>query len=301
MRIDVEKFLAQLKGRVLYNEPLSKHTWFGTGGPADVFFIPRDTQDLSFFLKNRPHDMPYYILGGGSNLLVRDGGIRGFVIKLEAPSFKKLEFQNGLLKCGAGYLNMLLKKFLIEHELGGLEFLCSIPGTIGGSIKSNAGCFSSCVSDVLISAELMDEHGCIKTFKNKDFEFSYRHCKWPENHIILSVLFQTQTSNAQTIQKLIDEQKAYREQRQPIHEKTAGSTFKNPQGLNAWQLIKEAGCGNLQIGGAKVSEKHANFLINTGTATSHDIETLGLEIVERVKNKTGITLEFEIQIVGQKA
>lgn len=301
MRPDIRNFLAQLKGKVLFNEPLSKHTWFGVGGPADIFFCPQDAEDLSFFLKNKPHDLPFYILGGGSNLLVRDGGMRGVVIKLDAPFFKQITLQNDVLKCGGGFQNMLLGNFLIRHELSGLEFLCSIPGTIGGSIKSNAGCFASCMADVLISAEVMDTQGIIKHFENQDFHFSYRHCQCPPCHIVLSASFKTCPSSAEKIQETLDTQKAYRKLKQPVNSKTAGSTFKNPIGYSAWKLIQDAGCSSLQIGGAKVSEKHSNFLINTGSATAADIENLGNTIIQKVQEMTGITLEWEIQIVGQNA
>ena len=300
MNTEFQNFLSHLKGKVLFDEPLSKHTWLGVGGPAEIMFSPLDADDLSFFLKNKPHDLPVYMLGGGSNLLVRDGGIKGVVIKLDSPYFKQILFENGNIRCFGGCLNASLKKPLIDNALGGLEFLCSVPGTVGGALKSNAGCFGSSVSDVLISADLMAPNGSIKTFKAADFHFAYRQSRIPEAHIILSVLLKTSQSTPESIQNTLNEQALYRKTHQPVGIKTAGSTFKNPQNLKAWALIKEAGCDTLQIGGAKVSDKHCNFLMNTGTATAEDFEILGNTIVDRVKQKTGVTLEWEVQIAGQK-
>lgn len=300
MQREVLDLLSTLKGKVLFNEPLAKHTWLGVGGPADVMFSPLNADDLSFFLKNKPQDLPIYMLGGGSNLLVRDGGIKGVVIKLDSPYFKQILLEDGNIRCFGGCPNASLKKPLIDKALGGLEFLCSVPGTIGGALKSNAGCFGSSLSDVLISADLMAPNGSIKTLKADDFHFAYRQSQIPEAHIILSALLKVSQSTPESIQNTLNEQALYRKTHQPVGIKTAGSTFKNPQDLKAWALIKEAGCDTLQIGGAKVSDKHCNFLINTGTATAEDFETLGNTIVTKVKEKTGVTLEWEVQITGQK-
>ena len=296
----VLSLLSNLKGSLTFDEPLKKHTWLGVGGPAEVMFCPQDAQDLSFFLKNRPKDLPFYILGGGSNLLIRDGGIKGVVIKLNSPYFKQIYLEGDALRCFSGCPNTSLKNFLIENARSDLEFLCSIPGTIGGSVKSNAGCFGSSVSDVLISADLMDGKGNIKTLTYPDFHFAYRHCEIPSEHIVLSALFKTGSNTPENIKKTLDEQALYRKTHQPVGVQTAGSTFKNPPEAKAWELIKKAGCDTLQIGGAKVSDKHCNFLINTGTATAEDFEVLGNTIVEKVRKKTGITLEWEVQIMGQK-
>lgn len=300
MNTEVQNFLAHLRGKVLFNEPLSKHTWLGVGGPAEIMFSPLDEKDLSFFLKNKPENLPFYMLGGGSNLLVRDGGIKGVVIKLDSPYFKQIYLENGSIKCFGGSLNASLKNFLIKNSLSGLEFLCSVPGTIGGAIKSNAGCFGSSLSDILISADLMDDKGNIKTFACNDFNFSYRHSEIPPFHIVLSVLLKTGKDTPENIQKIIREQALYRKTHQPTGVRTAGSTFKNLPNAKAWELIKQAGCDTLEIGGAKVSDKHCNFLINTGMATAEDFEVLGNIIVKKVKEKTGQTLEWEVQITGQK-
>ena len=300
MNTELKNFFSYFNGKVLFDEPLKKHTWLGVGGSAEIMFSPYDSDELSCFLKHKPENLPVYILGGGSNLLVRDGGIKGVVIKLDAPYFKQMDLENGSVKCFAGCTNASLKSFLIKNSLSGLEFLCSVPGTIGGSVKSNAGCFGSSVADVLISADLMDDKGNIKTFMAQDFHFAYRHSEIPAHYIILSVLLKTHQESPENIQKILSEQALYRKIHQPTGVQTAGSTFKNPPNAKAWELIKEAGCDTLKIGGAKVSDKHCNFLINTGTATAEDFEMLGHSIIEKVKEKTGITLEWEIQIVGQK-
>lgn len=296
----VSDFLSNLKGKLVFNEPLKKHTWLGVGGPAEIMFHPEDADDLSFFFKHKPDELPFYILGGGSNLLVRDGGIKGVVIKLDTPYFKQVLLQDGAIRCFAGCPNASLKNFLINNARSKLEFLCSIPGTIGGSVKSNAGCFGASVADVLISADLMDDKGSIKTLSCPDFHFAYRHAEIPFGHIVLSVLLKTDTDLPDNIKKTLDEQALYRKTHQVVGVQTAGSTFKNPPDAKAWELIKKAGCDTLQVGGAKVSEKHCNFLINTGTATAEDFEVLGNTIVEKVRQKTGITLEWEVQRTGQK-
>lgn len=290
--------LPKVKGKYLKNVPLSKHTWFGVGGPAEVMYIPYDIEDLSYFLINKPYNVPVSIIGGGSNLLVRDGGIPGVVIKLDSPYFRRYEIKDNCIKCYAGIKNIDLKKIFINNHIGGLEFLCSIPGHIGGSVKTNAGCFGKCLGDVLLSAEIMDNTGTLKTVYPEDLKLSYRHSLFPDDWIIISLTLKTEQSDAKSISDILNKHKEYRIQHQPYNEKTAGSTFKNPEGLRAWELIKKAGCANLQIGGAKVSEKHCNFLINTGKATAEDIEKLGNTIVEKVKQQTSITLEWEVKRIG---
>ncbi|HCU59073.1 MAG TPA: UDP-N-acetylenolpyruvoylglucosamine reductase [Alphaproteobacteria bacterium] len=297
---NLEYIFKNIKGRVLYNEPMSKHTWLGVGGVAESMFFPKDLEDLTSFLKQKPKQTPVHILGGGSNLLVRDGGIKGIVIKLDSPYFKQIIQNEDALTCYAGLQNMRLKKFLIANELGGLEFLCSIPGTIGGAVKTNAGCFGKSLSDVLISALVVDFNGNIQELSNADFHFSYRHADLPENIIVISLTLQTSQSSSKDIEKVISEQLQYRKEHQPFNVKTAGSTFKNPEGFSAWKLIKETACDKLSIGGAKMSEKHCNFMINTGNATAEDCEVLGDTIIEKVKQKKGVTLEWEIQKIGQK-
>jgi len=290
--------LPQVRGKYQKDVPLSKHTWFGVGGPAEVMFHPADAEDLSFFLQNKPYNLPICLIGGGSNLLVRDGGIPGVVIKLDSPAFRKTSLKGNLLTCGAGVKNAELKKIILDNSLGGLEFLCSIPGCIGGSVKTNAGCFGREVKDIIVSAQIIDGQGEIKEIGVKDLMLSYRSSFFPDDWIILSLTLQTETSTPEEIKKKLEEQRAYRLKNQPHNAKTGGSTFKNPEGLRAWELIKKSGCAELQVGGAKVSDIHCNFLINTGHATAKDFETLGETIIQRVKQSTAVTLEWEIKRLG---
>ena len=290
--------LPQVRGKYQKDVPLSKHTWFGVGGPAEVMFHPADAEDLSFFLQNKPYNLPICLIGGGSNLLVRDGGIPGVVIKLDSPAFRKTSLKGNLLTCSAGVKNAELKKIILDNSLGGLEFLCSIPGCIGGSVKTNAGCFGREVKDIIVSAQIMDGQGEIKEIGVKDLMLSYRSSFFPDDWIILSLTLQTEASTPEEIKKKLEEQRAYRLKNQPHNAKTGGATFKNPEGLRAWELIKKSGCAELQVGGAKVSDIHCNFLINTGHATAKDIETLGETIIQRVKQSTAVTLEWEIKRLG---
>lgn len=297
---DISGLLPKVRGKYQKDEPMSKHTWFGVGGPAEVMYHPADYEDLKHFLQNKPDNLPVCIIGGGSNLLVRDGGILGVVIKLDNKSFRQIEIGDGTLKCGAGLHNSELKKFLSAHNIGGLEFLCSIPGVIGGSVKTNAGCFGSEIKDVMLSAEVINGFGEISNISVNDFNLSYRNSFFPEDWIILSITFKTRPDTPENIKNTIQRHKEYRIAHQPQNCKTAGSTFKNPEGLRAWELIKKADCNELQIGGAKVSEIHNNFLINTGSATADDIERLGETIIARVKAETSITLEWEVRRLGIK-
>lgn len=290
--------LPKIRGKYLRNVNLSKHTWLGVGGPAEIMFMPQDVDDLCYFLRNKPYNVPVCLIGGGSNLLIRDGGILGVVIKLDSPFFRRLELHSETITCYAGLKNIELKKVLLENQLGGLEFLCSIPGCIGGSIKTNAGCFGKCIKDVLVSATIVNSLGQVKEIMPEDLQLSYRSSLFPDDWIIVSITLKTQYSPKEEIAKILDEHKQYRINNQPYNQKTAGSTFKNPQGLKAWELIKKSGCADLKIGGAKVSEKHCNFLINTGTATAKDIEELGETIIKKVKEETSITLEWEIKRMG---
>ncbi len=292
--------LPKVKGKYRSGVKLSRHTWFAVGGPAEVFFEPEDEDDLSNFLQNKPKNIPTFLIGGGSNLLVRDGGIMGVVIKLSASYFRQVKIEGNTITLGAGFSNVMLKKVLIENEIGGLEFLCSIPGVVGGSVRTNAGCFGSCVADFIVGATIVDGEGNKKQISLSDLMLGYRTSLFPDDWIITSITFKFERKSKEEIVKIIDEHKNYRIEKQPHNQKTAGSTFKNPVGVSAWELIKKAGCDNLVVGGAKVSEKHCNFLINTGKATANDIESLGNKIVKEVKKKTGIVLEWEVKKVGVK-
>ncbi len=292
--------LPEVRGKYIENAKLSKHTWFGVGGPAEVLYLPEDEEDLKMFLLKKPEGVPLTVIGGGSNLLIRDGGILGVVIKLDNPSFKKISLEGDVLKVGGGANNSDLKKFMLENNVGGLEFITSVPGRIGGLLRTNAGCFGGSVSDVLVSAKIMNDWGEVYEVEKGDFNFSYRSSMFPENWIILEASFKWVKKDAEEIKKIFDEHRKYREEHQPINKRTAGSTFKNPQGLAAWKLIEDAGCKGLKVGGAEVSVMHSNFLINNGNASAQDIEELGEMIVERVKEKTSIVLEWEVRRMGVK-
>ena len=292
--------LPEVRGKYIENAKLSKHTWFGVGGPAEVLYLPEDEEDLKMFVLKKPEGVPLTVIGGGSNLLIRDGGILGVVIKLDNPSFKKISLEGDVLKVGGGANNSDLKKFMLENNVGGLEFITSVPGRIGGLLRTNAGCFGGSVSDVLVSAKIMNDWGEVYEVEKGDFNFSYRSSMFPENWIILEASFKWVKKDAEEIKKIFDEHRKYREEHQPINKRTAGSTFKNPQGLAAWKLIEDAGCKGLKVGGAEVSVMHSNFLINNGNASAQDIEELGEMIVERVKEKTSIVLEWEVRRMGVK-
>ena len=292
--------LPEVRGKYIENAKLSKHTWFGVGGPCEVMFIPFDIDDLKLFLLKKPEAVPVTVIGGGSNLLVRDGGIVGVVIKLDSPFFKKITVEGENVRVGAGVVNNDLKKVFIDNKIGGLEFITSIPGRIGGLLRTNAGCFGASVSDILVSAKVMNDWGEVYDIEKDDFNFSYRSSMFPENWIVLEATFRGAKAKVSDIKKTLEEHKKYREANQPINKRTAGSTSKNPEGLSAWKLISDAGCKGLKIGDAEVSDKHCNFLINNGNATAQDIEELGELIVEKVKEKTSITLEWEVRRMGVK-
>ena len=293
------KKLPEIKGEYKFDEPMARHTWLNAGGNAEVMFLPEDEKDLQSFLQNTDESTPIFVLGGGSNLLVRDGGIDGVVIKLKNKNFSRIKYENNLLYCGAGLQNGNLKKFLPENEIGGLEFICSIPGTIGGLVRSNAGCFGSELANVLHKAKVIDRKGNIFEVEAQDFHFAYRKSEFPADWIILELVLKTNKSSAEEIERIITEQAEYRRTHQPQNVRTAGSTFKNPPQTAAWKLIKAVGGDELKIGGASFSEQHCNFLVNDGTASAEDIETLGNTVIQKVKNQENITLEWEVKIIGK--
>lgn len=297
---DISNIMPAVRGIYRYDEPMKKHTWLNVGGPAEVMFLPADVEDLQNFLKSKPKNMPIFMLGCGSNLLVRDSGIAGVTIKLESKAFQQWRIEKDKLYCGAGMHNMSLKKILPQHQLGGLEFLCSIPGSLGGAIRSNAGCFGAALSDVLVSAKVVNGKGDIIEVPAEDFHFSYRHSDFPADWIIVEICLQTKPAEAAQIESQIKQNDEYRRTHQPQGIRTAGSTFKNPTGYRAWELIKNAGMAEIKIGGVRMSPQHCNFLENDGTATATQIEELGKRIVETVKQKYNIELEWEVERVGQK-
>lgn len=298
---DILKLLPKVKGKYLPNEPLAKYTWFGVGGPAEVMYCPTDNADLSWFMQNKPYNLPIFLIGSGSNLLIRDGGIPGVVIKLNSKFYRQWKLNNdGTITCGAGMKNSELKKIMLDNNLGGLEFLVSIPGSLGGAVHTNAGCFGKELKDILVSACIVNENGQEIEVTADDFNLGYRCSFFPEDWIVTSMTLKVFPQPAAETSRIMEEHKAYRLKSQPINAKTAGSTFKNPNGLRAWELIKKTGSDKLTVGGAAVSDVHCNFLINTGKATAKDIEDLGKAIIEKVKKETTITLEWEVKIVGIK-
>lgn len=291
--------LPEIRGSYRENVNLSKINWFNVGGNAQVVFRPADVDDLSYFLKNKPKDTPITPLGVGSNLLVRDGGIDGVVVRL-GRGFTATT-KNGLeIHAGAACLSFNVAMFSANNNIAGLEFLSGIPGTIGGALAMNAGAYGSDVSSVLLSAQAVDEAGTIHNLLPDDIGYIYRGHTLPEGMIFTKGIFKGESGRCDEVEARINEITSERESTQPIKSRTSGSTFKNPEGHKAWKLVDEAGCRGLKMGGAQVSEKHCNFFINTGNATSEDIESLGEEVRKRVKEKTGVTLQWEVKIIGNK-
>lgn len=289
-----------VRGTLQENVPLSKKSYFGVGGSARYFFEPIDQDDLVSFLREVDHSIPIIPLGAMSNVLIRSGGIDGVVVIL-GDWFKKIYVENDILEVGSGVSCSQLSTTAMDHELGGLEFLIGLPGTIGGAIKMNAGCFGSEISNVLVECEGITTSGQVKWFKLKDIGASYRHTEIPDDCIITRAWFRGIQNVNYSIPKKTKEIMEQRKATQPLNMRSCGSTFKNPEGNKAWQLIDKAGCRGLKVGGAQVSEKHCNFIVNTGNATADDIENLGEKVVEQVLQKTGIKLEWEVIRLGQKS
>lgn len=281
------------------NADLSKTNWFNVGGKAEVLFRPKDMEDLSHFLYNKPANLRVTVLGVGSNLLVRDGGIDGVVIKL-GRGFTEVKADGDVITAGAGALSFNVATFAASHGIGGLEFMVGIPGTVGGGLAMNAGAYGSDISSVLKEAEVLDDSGNLHKLKPEDIGYVYRGSTLPDGMIFLKGVFQGVRGDAAKIMESMNKITSEREATQPVKSRTSGSTFKNPAGKKAWELIDAAGCRGLKIGGAQVSEKHCNFFINTGDATAADIEALGEEVRRRVKEKTGVQLEWEVKIIGKK-
>lgn len=292
--------LPKVRGVLLFNEPLSKKNWFGVGGAADVYFEPADIDDLKTMILNLK-SVPITLLGAGSNVLIRDGGIPGVTIKL-GKAFSKIEVvEDDKLIVKAGALVMDVSRVAQKNSISGFEFLCGIPGSLGGGIRMNAGAYGSSLFDVLEKLTVLTKEGHIKEFQKDELldAFSYRCCHLPSDWIFLeAVLKGKKETDNQLITERMNLNKQKREAGQPKGVRTAGSTFKNPQGLSAWQLIEKSGMKNAKVGGAVVSDKHANFLINTGKATAKDIETLGEKIRQVVLEKEGVSLEWEVKKLG---
>jgi UDP-N-acetylmuramate dehydrogenase len=292
--------LGAVRGKLTPNAPLAPLVWFKSGGAAEWLFEPKDVTDLQSFIRDLDPATPVMALGLGSNLIVRDGGVLGVVVRLGKAFAKVDRIAETTLNCGGGASGILVSSTARDAGIAGLEFLRSIPGTVGGFVRMNGGAYGGEVKDIMIDCDVVLRSGELVKLPVADLRYSYRHSELPDGTIVVAARFRGQAGDPEAIQSEMDRISAAREASQPLRSKTGGSTFKNPEGHKAWQLVDEAGCRGLQIGGAQVSEKHTNFLINTGDATSSDIEALGDEVRARVKAKSGIDLHWEIQRVGVK-
>jgi UDP-N-acetylmuramate dehydrogenase len=296
----VRNDLPEVRGSYRFDAPLSKTNWFGVGGVAEVLFKPEDTTDLAHFLKHKPADLPVTVIGVGSNLIVRDGGIHGVVIRL-GRFFNEAVLDGEVMVAGAAMLDLNLARIAASMGRAGLEFMSGIPGTVGGALAMNAGAYGREVKDVLIKAEAVTGTGDVVEMSLADMNYSYRYYGGPEGLIFTRGWFVTTADVPAAIEARIAEIQTKREATQPIRERTGGSTFANPEGHKAWQLIDAAGCRGLHIGGAQMSELHCNFMINTGGATAADLEALGDEVRSRVKAHSGVELQWEIKRIGKPA
>lgn len=292
--------LPATRGKLTEDAPLAPLVWFKSGGSAQWLFEPKDIADLQQFLRDLDPAIAVWPLGLGSNLIIRDGGIRGVVVRL-GKAFAGIEADGLTLRCGAGAPGISAASTARDHGIAGLEFLRGIPGTIGGAVRMNAGAYGREVCDILQSADVVLRNGDLVTIPLADMGYSYRHSDLPEGCIVASATLVGESGDPEIIGAEMKRIAEEREASQPLRTKTGGSTYKNPDGQKAWQLVDEAGCRGLQMGQAQVSEKHCNFLINLGGATSADIEALGEEVRKRVKAHSGVELQWEIQRVGNKA
>ena len=292
--------LPRVAGKLTPNAPLAPLVWFKSGGTAQWLFEPKDLPDLQAFLRDLEPTTPVMPLGLGSNLIVRDGGVAGVVVRLGKAFAKVTASADLTLDCGAGASGILVSSTARDNGIAGLEFLRSIPGTVGGFVRMNGGAYGGEVKDILIDCDVVLRGGTLQTISNTMLKYTYRHSSLPQGAIVVAARFKGRAGNSDDIQAEMDRISASREASQPLRSKTGGSTFKNPDGHKAWQLVDAAGCRELTIGGAQVSEKHCNFLLNTGAATSAEIEALGEEVRRRVKAQSGIELEWEIQRVGNR-
>lgn len=293
--------LPAVRGKLRADVELAKTNWFGVGGLAELLFRPADENDLAYLLAEKPADVPITVIGVGSNLIVRDGGLDGIVIRL-GGSFAECRVEGEQVHCGAGALDVNVAQLAQQYGLAGLEFLSGIPGTIGGALRMNAGAYGREMRDVLLEARAIDLQGKLHTLTLKDMQFSYRRCNGvPEGWIFVGCTLRGKSGDKEAIAAEMLRIADARGSTQPIKSRTGGSTFKNPEGHKAWQLVDEAGCRGLTLGGAQISELHCNFMINTGEATARDLEALGEEVRSRVKAKSGIELEWEIKRIGKEA
>jgi len=296
--------LPAVRGRLILDAPLAPYTWFRVGGPADALFLPADSVDLRDFLRALPPEVPVTTLGVGSNVIVRDGGVPGVVVRLAGRTFGEthVEAEDARIAADAGVLDAALARSAARAGIGGLEFYAGVPGTVGGAIAMNAGCYGTETSDVLEVAWGVDRQGEERAWTHADLGYGYRASAVPEGSVIwLGAVFKGSPADPAAIEARMAEITARREASQPIREKTGGSTFKNPQGLSAWKLIDEAGWRGRSVGGAMFSPLHANFMINAGEASAAELEALGERVREDVQRRTGVSLEWEIKRIGRPA
>ncbi len=292
--------LPTVQGKLTANAPLAPLVWFKSGGNAEWLFEPKDVADLQAFLRGLDPSVPVMALGLGSNLIVRDGGVPGVVVRLGKAFAKVSKSADLTLDCGAGASGILVSSTARDNGIAGLEFLRSIPGTVGGFVRMNGGAYGGEVKDILVDCDVVLRDGTLLTLPVEELHYTYRHSHLPAGAIVVGARFRGRPGKAEDIQAEMDRISASREASQPLRSKTGGSTFKNPEGAKAWELVDKAGCRGLTLGGAQVSEKHCNFLLNLGEASSADIENLGEEVRRRVKENSGVELEWEIQRVGNK-
>jgi UDP-N-acetylmuramate dehydrogenase len=296
---DLRASMPDLRGRLLASASLAEVTWFRVGGPAEVLFSPADEDDLAYFLSRLPAAVPVSVIGLGSNLIVRDGGVPGVVIRLAGKGFGTIAVEEGArVRAGAATPDVKVARAAADASIDGLAFYRGIPGGIGGALRMNAGAHGGETTDVLVEARGVDRQGRVRVFSHADMGFAYRHSSAPADVIFTQALFQGRPGDQAAIQAEMERVTEAREAAQPIKEKTGGSTFKNPPGSKAWKLIDAARCRGLVIGDAQVSEMHCNFLINRGNATAADIENLGEEVRRRVRANSGVELEWEIKRIG---
>ena len=299
----VENFSKTISGKIFTDYSLKKLNWFGLGGFANIFFMPYTLNELVFFLKQFGHVLPFKIIGAGSNILIRDGGFKGAIIKLGKNFSHISKLNNTTIVSGSIATDKKLSEFAMNNNISGFEFLSCIPGTIGGALRMNSGCYGYDVSKILVSIQAIDLKGVVRLINSSQINFKYRGSDLPKDLIFLSATLKGTKSESKIIMQKINKLVFKKKQSQPSRIKTCGSTFKNPINITkkkSWQLIKEAGCENMIIRGAHISEKHANFFVNDGSATSKDVENLINIVKEKVLVATGIKLDLELEVIGEQ-
>ncbi len=292
--------LPDVRGSLRADVPLAPYTWLRVGGAVEALFMPKDEADLAHFLSSTPDDIPVQVLGVASNTLVRDGGVKGVVIRL-GPAFGKVETQGLRVTAGTAVLDKTVAKKAAEAGIAGLEFYAGVPGTIGGALRMNAGCYGGETRDVLVSVVALDRTGRRQVMDLAEMDYSYRHSGAPKDLIFTEATFEGHADKPEAIKARMDDITTKRESSQPIREKTGGSTFKNPEGHSSWKLIDAAGCRGLRIGGAQMSEQHCNFMINADGATATDLETLGETVRAKVLETQGVELDWEVRRIGERS